>query len=99
MKIETTVKITDDDGNVVERKQLVDVGIAGIDAFNDKAKFLEQFDATEEAIIRANKGATEQAIEAYFEENGEKNAEERESEDKDTGFRDRANSFPGLGRF
>ena len=68
MKIETTVKIIDDDGNIVESRKLVEAAIPAIDAFGDKKKFLYQFDVTEKAIIHANKGASEQALTAYFEE-------------------------------
>ena len=65
MKIETIIRITDDDGNIIERRQLEDAGIPAIDTFNDKKKFLDQFDAAEKALIRANKEASTQVLEAY----------------------------------
>ena len=49
-------------------------GGAAIDAFGDKKKFLDQFDVAEKAIIHANKGASEQALTAYFDEVSKKNA-------------------------
>ena len=72
MKIETIIRITDDEGNVIERRQLEDAGIPAIDTFNDKEKFLDQFDAAEKALIRANKEASKHALEAYCEENCQK---------------------------
>ena len=68
MKIETTVRIIDDEGNIVESRKLVEAAIPAIDAFGDKKKFLDQFDVAEKAIIHANKGASEQALTAYFDE-------------------------------
>lgn len=68
MTIETTVKIIDDDGNIVESRKVMEAAIPVIDAFGDKKKFLNQFDVAEKAIIHANKGASEQALTAYLDE-------------------------------
>ena len=68
MTIETTVKIIDDDGNIVESRKVMEAAIPVIDAFGDKKKFLDQFDVAEKAIIHANKGASEQALTAYLDE-------------------------------
>ena len=74
MKIETIIRITDDDGNVIERRQLEDAGIPAIDTFNDKEKFLDQFDAAEKALIRANNEASTQVLGAYCDEAVKKKA-------------------------
>ena len=47
MTIETTVKIIDDDGNIVESRKVMEAAIPVIDAFGDKKKFLDQFDVAE----------------------------------------------------
>ena len=98
MKIRTTVEIVDDDGTAIATRNLVEAGIPSIDAFNNKEKLLNQFDVIEKAIIQSHKKAAEQALTNYFDEAGKKNAKRSESKNEYAGFRDRANSYTGLGR-
>ena len=77
MKIRTTVEIVDNDGAVIEARNLVEAGIPTIDAFNDREKLLEQFDVIEKAIIQSHKEAAGQALTDYFDEASKKKRQKK----------------------
>lgn len=82
--VEFTAKITDQDGNVIEKTVTVPADFPSMEDFDicTKEGFLNDFDAFEKAVLQARNQATEDISNAYLDSVSKKNRGKKSTEDK-----------------
>ena len=68
MKMEITVKITNDDGTETVKPVVIDTDIPSYDDYKGPDSFLQDFDVYEKAVLKIRNDAVKEATEAYLED-------------------------------